>query len=360
MHGDGILIGYSENGYQGYTVGKNSVEQLETKYILKTLDFRGIPFNVEFYYCIKDGHLAVMSLLDRCEIRADISPINGSTDSVLVTLHYCDYNNDYNSFVYPLIMDLNTLSTTDFLSGCKISEIGIVTGITVNDSLSGAIAVTREGDLYYCDVKNPSINQIVSLEGNSLCSTGFIGFCSDDTALYIIYTLRGNGEAYNQSFYKYSISSNTIRKCCEFDSSSDKQLLYFSSNSVLLGDFDNTYSIVDIRTGVSTNIPHMQEDDTNPIILPSPDERYVLFGYCASNLFRLDVKRIYIYDTIAKETSILDLSDYKGMSFSILSWYDNSHITLLKQDITPDNAGSISPEDENESTLWIFDINRLK
>lgn len=363
MDGDGVFFSYSENGYQGYTLSGNSMEQLETRHINETIDYRGIQFNIDFSYCIKDGHLVVMNPIDRSETRADISPINGRTDSVLITLiklQFIDNDNDDDSFIYPIAMDLNTLSTTDFLSGCNLQSINGVTGITVNDSLSGAIAITKENGLYYCDVKNHSIKQIVSLEGNSSCSIYSMGFSSNDTAIYCIYTLRDNGMENTQSFYEYSISSNSIRKCYEFNSTLDKRILYFGKNSVLLRNSDNIYSVVDIRTGVSTDIPSMPEDVNDLIFLPSPDERYVLFGCCTSDPYGLNVKSIYVYDTITRKNSILNLSDYKGMSFAILYWYDNNNILLQKRDIAADNTDSSSAEGEAEYTLWILDVTKLK
>jgi hypothetical protein len=179
--------------------------------------------------------------------------------------------------------------------------------------------------------------------------------------LYSTINLKAFDSGFVTSFYEYSTSTNTISKCYEFDSTSGKELILYGGEIIMLKNSDNTFSIVDIQTGASSNIPDIQEEDIlNPFTLFSPDGRYIMFEHSASDIDRESkLTKIYIYDRETNKTSILNLSDYKDVYFTGSFWYDNDHIALQKGDAEPSNNNTPTPETEYPSTLWIFDINKL-
>ncbi len=348
----GVLLAYSENGYQGYTLNGNSLEPLETKHITKTIDYAGQEFLADFYYCIKDGHLAVLDNNVRNDIAfASILPNDYVTEKILVTL--CSHDNDGNSFYYPLIMDINTLETTDFISNCGISDFDYDINVDLNERLPRAIICTKNKDIYYLDINSSSSIKFANI-GNDYLNSAY--FYNDETIIYSIKPNEASVQSNVTSYYEYSINTNTVRKCYEYDS--DNEIRYFgNADTVLLKKPDNTCSIVDISSWASTNIPNMQNVD-ELYLLPrfSPDERHILFEpHCNAPA----INKIYIYDTRANETSILNLSDYKDVYFTYSFWYDNDHIALCKGDSTPISTDSSDPGAERPSTLWIFDINKL-
>lgn len=361
----GVLFAYSENGYQGYTLKGNSLEPFETKHITTAIDYAGQEFPLDFYYCMKDGQPAVLNnTIGNDTGYAYIKPYDYTTEKVLITLYHYDMENLENrengvgTIIYPLIMDINTLETTDFISSCGISDSNdvYIINFNLNESLSRAIISTIDGDIYYLDINSSSFIKLAIAEN---CYLNSAYFYNDETIIYGISNLETN----MASFYEYSINTNTARKCCEIDI---KTISYYvDDNIALLENPDNTCSIVNIRTGTSTVIPDMQlKDVLNFIARSSPDGRHILFESSGdlsqgSMYVSNEIKKIYIYDIEKNETTILNPSEYKDVYFTDSFWYDNNHIALRKEDGTPSKSGFPYIEEESKSTLWIFDINKL-
>lgn len=356
----GVFFAYSENGYQGCTLDGDSLEQLETRHITKTIDYAGQEFAADFYYCIKDGYLAVLDHSKNVDHGVVYIESQYYTDGkVLVTLYLYNFENDEESFIYPLIMDINTLETTDFISSCGISDFGQMMDINLNASLPGAIIKTKDGEIYYLDIKSSSHTKLGNNDSSNL---DFAYFYNDETIIYSIMDYKASESCYVISCYEYSISTNTVTKLYEYnyDGSSPD---YFNGNTILLSNPDSTFTIMDIRTGKSTSIPNIQKKDgTYFIVQYSPDGRHILFEYKYndSKLSKELIKTIYIYDIEANETIILNPSDYKDVYFFDSFWYDNSHIALWKDNGTPKKIGPAFVESDSVPILWIFDINKLK
>lgn len=361
----GVLFSSSGNGYQGYTLNGNSLKPLETRHITKTIEYAGQQFEADFYYCIKDGYVAVMnnSYNSMDKGTAYIYPSSKPTEKVLVGLYRYNYENEEDSFTYHLIMDINTLDTTDFISDCGISDYDHMININLNTDLPGAIICTKNNDIYYLDINSSSSIKLASIENGYLYHTYFY---DDETLLYSTSGYNFYGISYIKSYYKYSIKTNTTRKCYEFDARSGKEILLSNANNILLRNPDNTCSIVDIITGTSTNIPHIQNvvDELYSVPQYSPDEKRILFEKNSwikrpnHYIDEIMINKIYIYDIDTKKTLTLNLSDYKVARFANCFWYDNDHIALFREDFALDGTDSSGSSEETDYTL-IFDLNKL-
>jgi len=368
----GVLFASSGNDYQGYTLDGNSLKQIETKHVTKDIEYSGHRFPLNFYYCIKDGHIAVLDSSTYNDYGvAYIDSQDYTTEKVLVILYHYDMENLENRengeglFIYPLILDLNTLETTDFISNCGISDFNNLLDANLNERIPGAIISTKNSDIYYLDIKSSSYIKLGNIESSHLSSAHFY---NDETIIYSVNNNETSVPKYVTSYYEYSISTNTIKKCYEFDSSSNKELMSAHANTILLRNPDKTYSIVDITTGTSTNIPNLQEDNELYFIPTySPDGRHILFEIFYDDILVGTYKgssermkdRVYIYDMETNKTLILSSSDYKDIYFKGSFWYDNDHIALWKKDIVPNNPYPSGSSLKVESILWIFDINKL-
>lgn len=358
------LITNEHEDLQIYKIVDNSLKQLEieTKSVSGSIDYLGMQVPISLLCYEQDGNLTALFISTSINnIFLDLSPTKGYTENLFINLY--DYTEG--SHVYPFLLNINTMKTTDFISACKPTELGRITYAAADDSLTSTVIMDESGSLFYCDIKASSITKIDNYEINKLNS---IKFCEDGTIFSSVKTQKDAGYAPVISYYEYSIGSGSIKPCYQLGYPTINYLQFQGDSVVVVQDNYDTYSIIDAKSqdSYSITIPELFEEGLDcSDIDASPDERYIIFKlskyYVSDKLLY-----IYIYDLYTGETKVINLNDYKAVSFKYTLWYDNQHIALLTEDTLSESSNGTdtyeySPAASNlrKTTLWIFNIDML-
>lgn len=260
-----------------YAVENGALKQLESSYVDVNIPYKKEAVPLRFYYCVYNGQvkLSLVEPEERGDTFAYVSPIDGRTDAVLLSL-VRDRQSE-NSTEYPLLLDLNTKKTTDLFSGINLASIGQVGKITLTDDLKKAVlrvSDRKKSTYHICDMETGNITAIEKIAEGNVSTCGLL----DNDTLY--YTLPQKDGMFDYWTVRFATGGKRqILQGATFYNDLEKTpgIAFLGGRHALSMEQDGEIFLIDLRTGDKALIEGLLSSNLSGAGLLSPDGDRILF-----------------------------------------------------------------------------------
>ena len=151
--------------YDAYYEENGEFIQLEEQSFCGDYTVLGKDFHLEFDWVVYNGQVTLTYIGENENYRIPTNP--GDKDAMLVELWYSllSENGEYETTVYPVLLDLETGELTDVLEGIGAGKLKNLCNQAISEDGNRMLLAQFDGSLYYADLADKALYSVEEISG---------------------------------------------------------------------------------------------------------------------------------------------------------------------------------------------------